>query len=613
MSRCFPFPPPGYEKKPTTDDADLLKKEKRKEKKHKKDKKDREKKEGKEKKDRSDRKHKEKKDKKDKHRDKKKDKEDGKDKEKGRSNYSDERKVDGQFESYNGEMLHQNNEHNKQKEGSSGQKKSSVQFRNGEHRELLLTKEESCKENCNSSDAKKSSVQLWGQNEELLVRNRIQAEDVDNSKFVQELGRRFRDEEKGTGSLQFPVESRKVSVERVEIPKIDGPGITNEATFGRLVMVQNMIDGTMPPLDKWADKRVEGKEKMREKENDDKRGDKRKNKDRDKQRQGKDKDKDKDRTKEEKVKKKSELTKTERDKNKYMKNNDTVGSLKDLSTHSPNIGLQRSGCELKKRKDMETNGFSHEDEPRPNKMARPTSSILTENGRKQDFLENQGLSLAGKQGTSMGSFKVDGKERRVNGVIPSQPMTLASKKPPFTTANHILCKPTTIKSPPVSVDDVAVKRSPIPTIKPPSSVPNHIPAQPFSDPSTKPSSTVTSQNLAHPLPVSSTKPSPVVAVANKVAAQPLPNSKKRPPAEASMRPPHPDTKYLKQILAVPKMEQWSGLDDQEWLSNSSKDDPHFKKTTRDDALQDNKELEVWSVAKHLESVDICALPYVIPY
>ncbi|MBA0664453.1 hypothetical protein Goklo_004450 [Gossypium klotzschianum] len=26
MSRCFPFPPPGYEKKARTDDADFLKK-----------------------------------------------------------------------------------------------------------------------------------------------------------------------------------------------------------------------------------------------------------------------------------------------------------------------------------------------------------------------------------------------------------------------------------------------------------------------------------------------------------------------------------------------------------------------------------------------------------
>lgn len=26
MSRCFPFPPPGYEKKARTDDVDVLKK-----------------------------------------------------------------------------------------------------------------------------------------------------------------------------------------------------------------------------------------------------------------------------------------------------------------------------------------------------------------------------------------------------------------------------------------------------------------------------------------------------------------------------------------------------------------------------------------------------------
>ena len=240
-------------------------------------------------------------------------------------------------------------------------------------------------------------------------------------------------------------------------------------------------------------------------------------------------------------------------------------------------------------------------------MARPASSILTENGRKQDFLQNPGSSLAGKQGTSpMGSFKADSKERRANGIIPSQPMTLASKKPPITTANHILCKPTTIRSPPVSIDHIATQRSPIPTTKPPSAAPNHIPTHPFSNPSTKPSFTVPNQNSAQ-------NSSPIVTVASKSAAQLLPNPKKKPPAEASMRPPHPDTKYLKQILTVPKVEPWSGLDDQQWLSSSSKDDSHFKKTSRDDALQDNKEVEVWSEAKHLGSVDICALPYVIPY
>jgi len=78
MSRCFPFPPPGYEKKIRTDEADPLVKDKYKEKKHKKDK---EKREGKEKKskDRSKDKQKERKEKKDKHKDQK-DKEKGKEK-----------------------------------------------------------------------------------------------------------------------------------------------------------------------------------------------------------------------------------------------------------------------------------------------------------------------------------------------------------------------------------------------------------------------------------------------------------------------------------------------------------------------------------------------------
>ncbi|XP_042412141.1 DNA ligase 1-like [Zingiber officinale] len=82
MSRCFPFPPPGYEKKTRSDQLDSLAEEKRKEKKHKKEKK--EKREGKEKKEkhRSKEKHKEKKDRKEKHKDKKKK---DKDKDKSRS------------------------------------------------------------------------------------------------------------------------------------------------------------------------------------------------------------------------------------------------------------------------------------------------------------------------------------------------------------------------------------------------------------------------------------------------------------------------------------------------------------------------------------------------
>ncbi|KAI3798178.1 hypothetical protein L1987_33447 [Smallanthus sonchifolius] len=476
MSRCFPFPPPGYERK--LDDADMLKKEKRKEKKHKKDKKDREKRDRKEKR--------EDKEKKEKHRENKKD---------------NEKRVDPQFGSQNGDPLLQNNEHDKQKDGFSGHKKTSVQPQNGEHKELLIGKEE--------------YVHSWGQNEKKLV-NRIKTQDIDNSKFVQEFGRRIREEEKRTGSLQFPVESRKSNVDRGEIRKMDGQGIKKKSTFDR---IQNTING---------------------------------------------------KNTHESVKEKNELTKAEWDKNKYMKNGETVGSFNNLSTsNTPNVGIQHSGSELKKRKDMEINGFSRENEPRPNKTARPISSILTENGRKQDFLQNPGLSQPGK------STKVDTKERKVNGAIASQPI---SKKPPIATTNHTLVKPTSTISPPVNTGHIPSQPLPVPTSRPPSSIPNHI--------------------TNKPLPISSTKPS-----------QPLHNSK----TKESIRPPHPDTKYLKQILAVPELTQWSGLDNQEWLF-SSKDYPHFKeKAGKNIFLHDNKEVEVWSEAKQLESVDICALPYVIPY
>ncbi|KAJ0988915.1 hypothetical protein J5N97_007271 [Dioscorea zingiberensis] len=87
MSRCFPFPPPGYKNKSPINHLDLLAKEKYKEKKHKKEKKDKEKREGKDKKDkdRSKDKRKEKKDRKEKHKDKKKDKDKDRDQDKSRT------------------------------------------------------------------------------------------------------------------------------------------------------------------------------------------------------------------------------------------------------------------------------------------------------------------------------------------------------------------------------------------------------------------------------------------------------------------------------------------------------------------------------------------------
>ncbi|KAK9058477.1 hypothetical protein SSX86_023319 [Deinandra increscens subsp. villosa] len=605
MSRCFPFPPPGYEKKPTTDEPDLLKKEKRKEKKHKKDKKDKEKKDGKEKreKDRSEGKHREKKDK---NRDKK------KDKDKSKTIIPAEKNIYGQFEEHNGEVHQHNNEVIKEKIGSIGDKKPLIQFphQNGD-----------------------------------LFRNNNRVGDTENSKFVQELDRRIRDEEKGMGSHQFVVDGRKNSVNKVEIPKTDGRQVVaNVASFGgdvpvsrtngtpplldnrrtekmkekgsdgrQVVMdvmgfdgnvvVPNRINGVIPrPLD---NKRVE---KVQEKGSDDKR----KNKDRDKQKEGKDKEARKEK-KMEKSKEKSEEKKAKKDKNKHITKSGSADGANNLSTYPLENSFQGVVSEgnLKKRKAMETNGVSHENEPRPNKMARSVSNISPENGRKLDFLQNPGPSLLDKQGTShvasLNSLNGGSKGgQRVNGMMTSQPVSISAKKPPIPALNHVPSKPYPIKSPPVITNHVATQSPPTtkpqpnviaaqqPTSKPPPSTPYPIPSHhqlpPLSSPP-QPPTTLGKQPMSQP------KPPPAV---NKVAPSPQLAIPKK-------KPPHPDTKYLTQILSVPKLEPWCGSDDQEWLF-SRKAGPTSKKPPIKEP-----EVQVWSEAKHIESVDVCALPYVIPY
>lgn len=547
MSRCFPFPPPGYEKKPTTDDLDLLKKEKRKEKKHKKDKKDKEKKEGKEKreKDRSEGKHKDKKDKKDKHRDKK----DKKDKEKGKTSST-------QDEGYNGEKPH----HNEQIQD----KKQLLQFRNGE----------------SHKDNRTSSSQSQGQNGD-FARNK----DTENYKFVQELDRRIRDEEKGTGSQQSFVEGRKNSYNKVEMQN----SISRNKINGATPPAQPPLLPPQPPLDCKFDQ----KEKIQE--SDDRRGDKRKNKDRDKQRAGKEKDGEKEK-KEEKGKEKSE-----RDKNKHIKKSgDSVGNFNNLSiNHLENSFQGGGGSEgiLKKRKELETNGVFHENEPRPNKMARPISNISPENGRKLDFPQNPNSSFLDNQRASQNNIKMgSSKSQKVNGIIPSSSPPLPAKKPPIPAFNHIHHKPSPIKSPPlpppVITNHITAQSPPLTTTKPSPPPPPPQPTIPNPIPAQAPSPAKQ--------PVSRPKPPPAVV---KAAAPPPPPPKKKP---EPVKPPHPDTKYLKEILSVPKLDEWGGFDEQEWLFQAAAPPP-------EKAAAAMEEVQVWSEAKHIESVDVCALPYVIPY
>lgn len=83
-----------------------------------------------------------------------------------------------------------------------------------------------------------------------------------------------------------------------------------------------------------------------------------------------------------------------------------------------------------------------------------------------------------------------------------------------------------------------------------------------------------------------------------------------PIAESSSRPPHPDSKYLNHIYAVPKMEELSDCDDQEWLFSGN--DSQLKKSMVESSAGEEAP-QVWAEALKMESADVCALPYVVPY
>lgn len=83
-------------------------------------------------------------------------------------------------------------------------------------------------------------------------------------------------------------------------------------------------------------------------------------------------------------------------------------------------------------------------------------------------------------------------------------------------------------------------------------------------------------------------------------------------SEASVKPPHPDSKYLSQILCIPHMvEEWSDNHEQEWLFNSNCVESKNPKVASSTGFEGTP--EVWAEALHIESADMLALPYVVPY
>lgn len=560
MSRCFPFPPPGYERKTITDDPDLLKKEKHREKKHKKEKRDKEKKEGKEKreKERSDEKHREKKDKKDKHKDKKKDKEKHRDKDKHKTDSfpADEKRL--------------------------------VRVPGPQ----IPVPSETSKDRANNRSAVLVEKRVPGlsasQNGECGAKNSHVAPETQSIKYATEMGWRSTDDEKRTIS-QMP--DRNVGTERKKDGLVNfvgkSPGsvvdgmerskekasldrrtneraVSGDTRFSGSVqapnsvgMVQNRV-GISRPMERKIDQRMEGKGRNREKEGDDGKVEKRKENDREKP-TTKENEREKERRKEDTVKatmptseqKHIELSRMEHgSKNHMLKSGVKDGSKKDFSG-TQNSGLQNmprpsnhsSGAVNNpgKRKGIGLNGIHDEHISGPNKLARTTTSThpsVMENGRSMEACQSsaalapatQRLPLTAKVDPTLApndtqrlpqpvnmNIKVDAKERKINGMI------------------------------------------------------------------TQPSSQSTAK------------------------------AERKPDASfATARPPHPDTKYLGQILSVPKLDEWSGFDDQEWLFSSSHSSETRKKPAVESSGDDNTP-QVWAKALWLEPVDIHALPYVIPH
>ncbi|KAG6742709.1 hypothetical protein POTOM_053632 [Populus tomentosa] len=552
------------------------KEKKNKEKKDKERRLDKEKKE----KDRSDGKHRDKKDKKEKHREKK---EKDRDKDKDKSSASDEKRLLGQAmlnnggdrasderklpgQSNGGEVCTQKRkERDLDKNSISGDKKTAGQFSGYNGQKLI--------QNSNLSHQPKESIQ-----------NSNLSHQPKESKFVQQLGKRAREEDRKQFFEKFtdtdakrdegmvrPVAKApgnwvegKEKNKRDDDRTVDGQGIRDETRFTASAQsisgtFKAKIDGMPRSLEKENEKKMEGKDKTKQKESQDKR------KNKEKKSKEKDKVRDKEKKKEEKAKEKSEHKMKEPVKLKESNMFDRVGDHTVKSSHllKESTNSVVGDIKIKKRKDSDTNGLLHgesksndiqvqtnlsflsanafrfllisvaADDIKPNKLPRPTSlPVSAENGRMLGTCKIPTAVIQGRQ-EAVNSDKVDSKEQKINGLI-------EALAPPITSSTH-----------PLSVS----------------------------------------------LTKSLTKPSHSTAQTDQIA-------------EVSRKQPHPDSKYLLEVLTVPKMEELPDFEDQEWLFQST-NVPSKKLQVGFSGIDETQ--QVWSEALQIGSADVYALPYVIPY
>ncbi|CAH9102060.1 unnamed protein product [Cuscuta europaea] len=483
MSRCFPFPPPGYEKKLRPEDVGILKEDKEKVKRHNKDKKDkkRERKEKKEK-DKSDRKHKGK-NRKDKHKDKR-------EKHRGKKDKDKDQGID--------------------KERSS------------------ISEEARLADNPSGIYSK-----------------------ADESKSVQELGRRIKDDEKGKKGNRFGEVNRDEQMDRfVGIQNFGFLGVDNNGKSMVANMCEantNKFEGMPRPLGVVNTERKEeeeqpkgGNERMGHiKERGKSRGFDGKpwhSENHNRRTKKSPEDKDRKREEKEKVKGNNKVNNTEQDVFRAIATTDSIVVTNGEIPHVfrvKNNDAAPEGEIISKRKTVERNGLLHKDETRPAKIPRPaTTHEMPVNVSKVDTLQTPNIITTAGHGGGGSELKVGNTVHIINGK--------KSVSPTITTAYQI-----SIRCP----DEIAK-----PSKKP--HRPKHI-------------------------------------------------------DETSKKSPHPDLKFLSQILSVPKMEEWNECDGQEWLFVCK--DESSSATKCMDIPSADIEQQVWSEARHCISADIVALPYVIPY
>ncbi|XP_050373627.1 uncharacterized protein LOC126791248 [Argentina anserina] len=611
MSRCFPFPPPGYEKKARADDVNVLKKEKQREKKHKKDKKDKEKREReKSEKDRSDGKHREKKDKKEKNREKKKDKEKDTEKVKDKPGISDGTRMPEISENHVAERLIHKDDRDKRDASQVG----------GSHAEKLGQNSHLPVENRNSVSvevARKTKDEARGIKNQFV--EKISGPDLPvekrNSVSV-ELARKTKDEarriknqlgEKITGSDLLLENRNSVSVElarktteevrgiknqlaekitgsdhkkdegmvrfvakgtgivaevketskdkRVDIRKPDVHEVRVAPRVSESAMAQNPgrlvqnPSGTVQP-------KVQGIPKPSESNVERKIDGKEKKKEKEGEDKRGEKRKDKDREK------KTQGKDKERDKEK-----------KEEKAKKKNASKTEEPDKEKKKEDKtnEKNGSKHSEPDKSRETNKDASS--DSQYRKPSHLPKDSYKTADAEGSHKKR-----KDLKTNGVLhvnelrPNKLLRPSSSHPLIENGRTLEPCQTSIPyvsdklggSSSVKVESKEHKKNGIIEAKP-----------------------------------SSVSPAKSTSAAAQVDAF----------AESSLRSPHPDIKYLSEVYMVPKQNELFD-DDQDWLFGCR---DAKSKRSKVESVPDEETAQVWSEALRIESADVCALPYVIPY